>query len=85
MKDGGPVFPFGSPQYDEDGDMIMRSYYEKGMSKRDYFAAAALQAFMRLAYSSGGGYMQYASHAKEAAACAYQLADAMLAEREKNV
>lgn len=71
MKDGGPAFPHGS---------LESIYAESGMSLRDWFAGQAL---------SGGWLSEQAvmhsmvntpmNLAKEA----YNIADAMLAEREK--
>lgn len=64
-----------------------------GMSLRDYFAAAALPEVIRLAstmgYTHEGGSKVTADGRNElpwppaAARCAYQVADAMLAERER--
>jgi len=70
MKDGGPAFPvrISSP---EDGRLAT-----DGMSIRDYFAAAAL-----VHWYTHGDDTNY--QAGKAAAWAYQLADAMIAEREK--
>lgn len=59
---GGPAFP--SPN-------------EKGMTMRDYFAAAALPAIIE-------GTMPHSLHLpREAAQLAYAQADAMLQERAK--
>lgn len=70
--DGGPAFPIG--------DM----HGEVGMSLRDYFAAAALQGM--LAYShvnpSTGNYHENCS-LQDAAAQAYEYADAMIEARDK--
>jgi hypothetical protein len=64
MNDGGPAFP----QPDE---------LEKGMTLRDYFAAAAIGAAMSQFT------MTYPKDFSDASALAYQQADALLAEREK--
>lgn len=77
-KDGGPAFGYAYEGY-HDGHP--QTLHTGGLSVRDWFAGQALQAFMRLTYSSGGGYMQYAERAKQAAQCSYQLADAMLLAR----
>ncbi len=61
LKDGGPAFP-------------VLPYY-KGMTLRDYFAAAALQGFI-------AGRDSY-TPTFEAANWAYEQADEMLAERAK--
>lgn len=68
-KDGGPAFP--GPQWSgQIGDG------ESGMSLRDYFAAAALPGLVPRGEGSLSIVHCYASDA-------YKLADAMLAEREK--
>ena len=89
MKDGGPAFPelVGGEQWDtRDGDRKMSFESAGGMTLRDYFAAHAL--------ASMGG-MEFINGADEVAAnngttrgavlaqLAYEIADAMLAERDK--
>ena len=67
---GGPAFP--SNYTHTDG----RQFHEEGMELRDYFAAKAMQgicASEELRFTS----------AKRIASMAYQIADAMLAERQK--
>ena len=71
MNDGGPAFPFKC-QGPTTGP---ETYY--GMTLRDYFAAAALQGLI----ASGRDYIEW----KTAVRQAHELADAMLAEREKGV
>jgi hypothetical protein len=68
-SDGGPAFPFR----EQDGE----GGYERfpGMSLRDYFAAAAMQGMM--ACPDGDG------HIEEYSIGAYEIADAMLAARER--
>lgn len=68
-KDGGYAFPHS--ELSSDGNYILNY---NGMSLRDYFAAAALQGM--LAYGKTGPM-------KVAALECYQMADAMLAERER--
>lgn len=72
FNDGGPAFP----QLDVEvvSDTYAVTTARGGMSLRDYFAAAAL----RVRYGDGTAMTQ-----EDAAAMAYQLADAMIAEREK--
>lgn len=53
--------------------------YHHGMSLRDYFAGQALTGLCSL--QDGTGLWQY--DAKGAAESAYEVADAMLAERDK--
>jgi len=49
------------------------TYKDSGMTLRDYFAAKAMQGLLQYAYA----------HA-DRASVAYKVADAMLAEREKD-
>lgn len=65
-KDGGPAFPLTSDRLD----------MPRGMSLRDYFAAAALNGLL----AAGGGVTKSADGW---AGTAYTLADAMLKERAK--
>lgn len=67
-KDGGQAFPHGDPT--NGGDI--------GMTLRDYFAAKAMQAYLG-SYPNGG----LTCRPDEIAADAYDVADAMLAERNK--
>ena len=75
-KNGGPAFPNES-----DFGVSDKSC---GMSLRDYFAAAALNRLLAWDFTgppeSKSGFAHYA---EQAALTAYQLADAMLAERDK--
>lgn len=68
INKGGPAFP--TPRY-ERGDI-----YSLGMDLRDYFAAHALQG---ICASGPSAMLTNAKLAREA----YELADAMLAERLK--
>ena len=81
INDGGPAFALGptastmKPHADGGGHMIVTHYgMERGISIRDYFAAAALQGF--LAYDGGG------KSCLQDAELAYQAADAMIRARE---
>ena len=65
---GGPAFPHQGRDYA--GQTI------PGMSLRDYFAAAALQGFIACPDTPDIPPSKCASHC-------YQIADAMLAERDK--
>ena len=80
INDGGPAFALGptastmKPHADGGGHMIVTHYgMERGISIRDYFAAAALTGLM----ADGGGpsWDDDATHA-------YLCADAMLKARE---
>jgi len=76
-KNGGPAFPSGESYYTTDlsGNRTRhgKSPQYKGMTLRDYFAAMAMQAKCTDGYSSW----------KYLAQDAYRIADAMLAERDK--
>jgi hypothetical protein len=73
MKDtGGSAFPVVGRMY---GDRL-GGQLDHGMTLRDYFAAKAMQAYL--------GWPDVSSHdAASIADCAYEMADAMLAERSK--
>jgi len=74
MKDSGPAFP--QHGWTKDTETLKRMQDQGGMSLRDWFAGMALTH----PYAQGGD-----THFKtdKAAAWAYELADAMLAERDK--
>lgn len=84
-NDGGPAFPFitwRSP----DGMIGVRA--SDGMSLRDWFAGLAMQAAFagpgaRMVADRDGRYDQ-TNWGEVVAANAYEMADAMLAEREKS-
>jgi len=70
MEDKNPsAFPISGSQY----------RHTAGMSLRDYFAAKAMQGF--IAYATQKGI--YVPPDDELASAAYQLADAMMKERNK--
>lgn len=72
INDGGPAFPLAYTETNEHG--VQFPYTHPGMSIRDCFAGQALRARW------GDG---TAMTPEQAASMAYQLADAMLAERFK--
>lgn len=74
--DGGPAFPAPkSATYKmPDGDHPVVYDMQHGLSLRDYFAAAALQGLCHILHPTTG---------EEAARRAYNIADAMLKERER--
>ena len=75
-KDGGPAFPSDAPTglAAEQAAAFGRPLENHpGMSLRDYFAAAALGGLEWTGYEFPSG----------AAKACYELADAMLAERDK--
>lgn len=69
MKDE-PAFPLAKSN----------SYWNEGMSLRDWFAGQALAGFTSIAFDDGDPIMGAADTAK----AAYNYADAMLAERMKS-
>lgn len=74
MKDGGPAFP----SHGSMGEVV-----EQGMSLRDYFAAAALPEALIQASSLTRLAIPPPDPRGNAARIAYEIADAMLIEREK--
>ncbi len=68
-RGGGPAFPG-----------LATSEWHRGMSMRDYFAAAALTGFLA---DSAGCAQSGAKAGPEIVAAAYRAADLMLAERNK--
>ncbi|MBU8921287.1 MAG: hypothetical protein KOO63_05660 [Bacteroidales bacterium] len=81
--DGGPAFPSNHPMcaLDKDGN---RSLVPEGMSLRDWFAGQALAGVMDSLYKDAKK-AGVAIRPGNAAEASYRLADAMLAERKKNV
>lgn len=75
MKDGGPAFPTDARLNDTFSHLDQRLY--QGMSLRDYFAGQALAWCVA---EFGGN----ADDMTQPAEAAYQIADAMLDEREKD-
>ena len=72
-KTGGPAFP-GPAQHEQTVDI------NEGMTLRDYFAAKAIQTAWR---GWLDGYYESDEPNTDIAKCAYQIADAMLKERER--
>ena len=88
MQDGGPAFPckdFVFVAKTAGGVDRFHKIDSTGLSLRDYFAAAALQAILPVAddaerrYGSNGAMAKAADYAQ----VAYALADAMLKAREE--
>lgn len=79
-KTGGPAFPFG--QVSETTGAPINGYHNDGMTLRDYFAAKALPSIIKqCAFDTrqpNESIEQYFSRR------AYNLADAMIAERTKS-
>lgn len=82
MNDGGPAFPMPSgnePRVNE------TTHYNEGMSLRDWFAGMAMQGIAMYERSQGTVYENLSvASLRDSAQMAYQLADAMLAERGKS-
>ena len=79
LTNGGPAFP--GKWYDfqpHTGDQVVREQWE-GMTLRDYFAAKAMQADLSNWPEDAGDWLK---HRGDLAHRYYQMADAMLAERE---
>lgn len=74
--EGGPAFPFG--QISEKTGQPINGYFNEGMTLRDYFAAKAMQSLLNSGYEDG-----FEEDCKGLATLAYEIADAMLAERKK--
>ena len=79
MNDGGPAFPCGTAEY-IDGELKTTNPVYSGMTLRDWFAGQTLLVLAK-AYAEGTIDDVTPPHL---AWTAYQLADAMLAEREKS-
>ena len=77
FNDGGPAFPAT-----EEGQTAFSgqpcTIYHPGMSLRDWFAGQAMQGMVAYSGSTGAGFGP-----GDIAARSYEIADAMLAEREK--
>jgi len=81
-RDGGAAFPSFELQrtYVDDADRLGRMTHVPvgGMSLRDYFAAQVVGAYLYERFSGN-----HTWEPREIAEWSYELADAMLAEREK--
>lgn len=75
-ENGGPAFPTDSA-----GRVGAFTWHYEGLSMRDWFAGQALAGYIA-ASAVEAMFDTNASH-EEAACRSYQLADAMLAERQK--
>jgi hypothetical protein len=72
IKNGGPAFPVQTSDSENGHQCTPNEWKFPGMSLRDYFAAKAMQAIIR-------DYNQFSHVASDS----YQIADAMLVERER--
>lgn len=85
-KNGGPAFPFSPPLMSDGSHPASHPYPELGMSLRDWFAGQALVAIISACTKDQGAidaFVQLGSPAPYFARRAFEVADAMLAEREK--
>jgi hypothetical protein len=80
VKNGGPAFPRLAAYIDCGGDDKEYVAAQEGMSLRDYFAGQALVGFM--AHPKAPPIEP--ADAKKLAADSYDVADAMIAAREKS-
>ena len=78
-NDGGPMFPSHTITCDKTGKLASISVHSEGMSLRDWFAGMALQGFCSQCATDGG----WSWKPEEACREAYNIADAMLAERSR--
>lgn len=83
MKDGGPAFPASDSQIIGKGKDAAIVLGQFGMTLRDYFAAAALQGLLASANLVPKKGVTRPLHI-EATVAAYEVADAMLVEREES-
>lgn len=79
---GGPAFPVIPPADPRGGSMPSYPFPDQGMHLRDWFAGQALAG--QLAFSPSDSFDKAHQPADVARIC-YQMADAMLAERAKEV
>lgn len=77
-NDGGPAFPVGVIDIGSFVKSEVREWPTKGISIRDYFAAAALTGFIAATPEESDW-----PKCTDAAESAFNVADAMIAEREK--
>lgn len=90
INDGGPAFPgfTDTPGYGcckrvgGEGDFLWENH-TTGLSKRDYFAAAALNGITASNCGIFGTCFYKTKTCPDFAVLAYQLADAMITESEK--
>lgn len=75
VNDGGPAFPHVYERMPQLGPNIEKRYTQGGMTLRDWFAGQALAGRM----ARNTAYRTWS----DAAADAYEIADAMLAERAR--
>jgi hypothetical protein len=84
MKDtGGSAFPVAHQILDANHEHFKSGC--KGMTLRDYFAAKAISGLIDAEYNHGIFKHMCPSAMTTIASHAYELADAMLNERQKNV
>jgi len=79
IEDGGPAFP----QWDGHAITSEPNYLGGGISVRDYFAAAALQALIATVQAKDCATQTPGQLQLKLASSSYSIADAMLSERTK--
>ena len=78
INNGGPAFPHSSQPLDAQGNPICENHSEWGMSLRDWFAGQALNGWLASFESEDGS-----PKAKGVAELCFSIADAMIAESQK--
>ena len=75
---GGPAFPTETQitENQSTGEVTVHQYLSDGMTLRDYFAAKAMDSYLRSPQAE-------IVSVKTIAECAYEMADQMLKERNK--
>ncbi len=73
INDGGSAFPFG--QISELTGQPINGFFEPGMTLRDWFAGMAMQGIL--------SYQGLGVRFNQTASDAFDMADTMIAEREK--
>ena len=78
MKDGGPAFPLSVATTAGEGHICSGDFAESsGMTLRDYFAAKAMQGLL------SGRWGSISNQVGDVVKKSYEIADAMVAERDK--
>jgi hypothetical protein len=84
IKDGGSAFPSVSETQGADYGTGKQYFGERGMTLRDYFAAKVMQArLINKGEHTHGSLEKMKACVAETARLSYEMADAMIAEREK--
>lgn len=80
-----PAFP-GLKKVDVSETGYLTADFEKGMSLRDYFAAKAMSGLVIIEIYIGGSFTEeeHEKNNENIAKMSYNIADAMIRERDKN-